>query len=147
MVRADVEPTGEQLLGLRNVEPIRRLDPTPGQPAVPEERLEGGEVEAVNDTGAEIEGEQLVLFLSASSDDRVVVQYAHDPSADTAAGALGEVEATSGMTVAATLECLREHTGETSRLDALIAAVEEEQADPHKTSNDLHHCEVDGGSR
>lgn len=141
MVRADVEQTGERQLKLKNVEPLLRLD-HPEQPALPEERLDDSPLEAVNGASAPLEGKQLVLFVSMRTDDRIVVQYAHDPRTDTAAGEIGDVVATSGATVRETLECLRERADTESRLDALVAAVEQAQADPNRQANDLYRCEV-----
>lgn len=140
VVGADVERIDEGRLALTNVESLRRHAP-PGQPGVPEKRLQGSSAEAVNGTGAPFEGEQLVLFLSATTDDRIVVQYAHDRRADAAAGQIGEVVASSGVTVTEILACLRQHTGADSRLEAVVAAVEEEQDDHGRTANALHQCE------
>jgi hypothetical protein len=56
---------------------------------VPAERLDEASVEAVNATGADVAGDDLVLFLNARTDDRISVQYAHDTATDTPAGSKG----------------------------------------------------------
>lgn len=139
VVRADVRDVNGRLV-LTDLTLVEELAP-PDQPRVLPDEVDVPQLEVTNATDVAIEGLDLAVVLGRAVGGDLFVSYAHDLSVDDAFGALAATRTSGGRTVTEALDCLRERTDEATRLDALVEALRDEQADPGRTAAHLATCE------